>query len=256
MHSCIYEGRVAHRRHSPLTHQFDYRLYMAYLDLDELPQLLAHPSIISTRRYAPASFDRDVHLRETTGPLGEATRQLVEDHTGVRPQGPIRLLTQLRYFGHFFSPLNLYYCFDANGEDVDAVVAEVSNTPWGEQHCYVLWEGNRVAHDAGLHFMHPKSFHVSPFMDMNMDYRWRLSEPRSNLKVHLANLSDGEMIFDATMSLTRRPLTRQKLTAMFLRYPMMTAQITAAIYWQALLLWWKKCPFYSHPKKRETLASS
>ena len=256
MYSCIYEGHVAHRRRSPLNHQFNYRLYMAYLDLDELPDLIAHPSIISTRHYAPASFDRAVHLRDWDGPLDEAARNLVESRTGVRPLGPIRLLTQLRYFGHYFSPLNLYYCFDVDGENVDMVVAEVSNTPWGEQHCYVLWEGNRIAHDAGLQFSHPKSFHVSPFMDMDMNYQWRLTEPSSKLNVHLANIRNNETIFDASMSLSRHPLTRQRLSAMFVRYPMMTAQITAAIYWQALLLWWKKCPFYSHPKKSETVVSS
>jgi DUF1365 family protein len=228
---------------------------MAYLDLDELPNLIAHPSIISTRRYAPASFDRDVHLRQWTGPLDEAARDLVQDHTGIRPQGPIRLLTQLRYFGHYFSPLNLYYCFDAQDEAVDAIIAEVSNTPWGEQHCYVLWEGNRIAHDADLQFAHPKSFHVSPFMDMDMDYRWRLTEPSSQLKVHLANVDDGDTLFEAWMSLSRAPLSRQRLTAMFIRYPMVTAQITTAIYWQALRLWWKKCPFYSHPKKRDLITS-
>ena len=169
MHSCIYEGRVTHRRFSPVKHQFQYRLFMVYLDLAELPELLTRRSLISDYRSSCASFLRNDHLKDTPGLLNDATRELVEDRTGVRLRGPVRLLTQLRYFGYYLSPLNLYFCFDADGSKVETVVAEVNNTPWGEQHCYVLWEGNRAAPDAALRFTHEKSFHVSPFIDMDAD---------------------------------------------------------------------------------------
>ena len=105
---------------------------------------------------------------------------LVEERTGWRPVGPIRLLTLLRNWGYYFSPLSLYYCFDRAGQTVDAVVAEVSNTPWRERHWYVLWQGNRIGEPSQLRFRHPKGFHVSPFMDMDMQYEWHLTRTRGS----------------------------------------------------------------------------
>jgi len=247
MHSCIYEGQVVHRRRSPIDHAFSYRLYMVYLDLAELPDL------VPQRNFGAVTFLRGDHMKEFDGPIDSSVRDLVEGRTGVRPRGPIRLLTQLRYFGYYFSPLNLYYCFDEDGTAVESVVAEVSNTPWGEQHCYVLWEGNRTDPSGGLEFSHEKSFYVSPFMDMDVFYDWRLNTPGKNLLAHIDNHRGEEPFFNASLSLTRQAFSRRNLTRMLVRYPIMTARITAAIYYQALKLWWKKCPFYPHPKKSETL---
>jgi DUF1365 family protein len=249
MHSCIYEGRVTHHRYSPVDHAFQYRLFMVFLDLAEVPALQERPRVISPRRFAGASFLRDDHLKQTSGSLGEAVRAIAEQETGVRPKGPIRLLTQLRYFGCYFSPLNLYYCYDAAGDAVEVVVAEVSNTPWLEQHCYVLWEGNRASSTSGRRYVHEKTFHVSPFMDMDVDYRWRLADPSDVLKVHVTNTRAGDAFFRAGMSLKRRPLTRSQLFRSTVRYPFMTAQIVLGIYYQALRLWMKKCPYYPHPNK-------
>ena len=176
----------------------------------------------------------------------------MEQQAGFRPSGPIRLLTQLRHCGYYFSPLNLYYCFDASGSQVEAVVGEVNNTPWREQHHYVLSAANREgAHDR-LRFRHKKELHVSPFLDMDYEYRWNLSEPGDQLKVHLENRQGARRVFAASLSLGRRPLTRRQLTRSVARYPVITAQIMVAIHWQAFKLWWKKCPVYLHPAKRKS----
>lgn len=249
MHSCIYEGTVSHRRHEPVDHQFQYRLFMLYLDLDEIPSLVGRRALLGDTGKGLRSFLRADHLFDPAIPLAEEVRALVGQETGHEPGGPIRLLTQLRYFGYYMSPLNLYYCFDAGGERVETVVAEVNNTPWKERHCYVLWSGNRLDGSDELAFSHPKNFHVSPFMDMDMQYRWRLSQPDSALTIHLANTRNSHVEFEAGLSLLRRPLDRPNLRRMSLKYPMMTAKICAAIYFQALKLWWKKCPSYTHPKK-------
>ncbi len=250
MQSCLYEGQVTHCRLEPVTHRFRYRLYMAYLDLGEWRASAEVRRVISDRRFAAASFVPTDHLQGVAESLEEGIRELVARESGVRPAGPIRLLTQLRHFGYYFSPLNLFYCYDLQGERIEAVVGEVTNTPWREQHHYVLSTANG-GHDARwLRFRHAKQLHVSPFLDMHYDYHWRLSTPEDKLRVHLENWKQGRRVFAAAMSLSRRPLTRRQLARTVLQYPMMTAEIMAAIYWQALRLWWKKCPVYSHPRKQ------
>ncbi len=227
---------------------------MLYLDLEELPELTARGGLISQSHFAGASFRRSDHAGDPDQPLVDAVRDCVERQTGIRPEGPIRLLTQLRYFGYYFSPLNVYYCFDRDGEELQAVVGEVSNIPWREQHCYVLWEGNRV--DDGLRFEHDKTFYVSPFMEMNLRYAWRLNQPGRSLTLQLDTLQEGRHFFDATLMLDRRPLTRGQLFRATLRFPLMTAQIVSSIYIQALRLWWKKCPSYPHPKTLDALQTT
>ncbi len=256
MHSCIYEGTVSHRRRVPVEHHFQYRIYMVLLDLDEIPALVGKRSLIGDNKASVRSFLRSDHLRSPSIPLAEELRQTVVQATKRELHGPVRLLTQLRSFGYYMSPLNLYYCFDVSGQRVETVVAEVNNTPWNERHCYVLWDGNRQQSSELLNFSHPKNFHVSPFMAMDMSYQWRLSQPENSLQVHLANVQDGSVQFEAAMSLKRLPLDRENLRRMSFRYPLMTARIVTAIYFQALKLWWKKCPSYSHPLKTAAIKST
>jgi len=255
MESCIYEGRVSHARLGTIEHRFQYRFFMLYLDLEELPSLLKRHWALSHAKVAPASFRREDHFGDPNKPLADSVRDLVESETGNRPQGPVRLLTQLRYWGYYFSPLNLFYCFDTQGEAVEAILAEVSNTPWGERHCYVLWEGNRTSADL-LRFRHPKSFHVSPFMGMDSEYRWKLNMPCELLSVGIESRRNDKPIFRAGMSLERREITDRQLTTTLLSYPVVTAKIVAAIYFEALRLWWKKCPYFPHPKKYASTAQT
>ena len=248
MQSCLYQGYVQHRRLSPAKHVFRYGLYLAYLDLDELPSLLDGRHGLSQHRFSPASFRRADHLGDPNRPLADAVADLVEDRTGRRPEGPVRLLTLLRNWGYYFSPLSLYYCFDRAGQSVDTVVAEVSNTPWLERHWYVLDSSNRMGQQAELRFGHPKDFHVSPFLDMDLQYAWHLQEPGEQLKLAIINSRGDERVVDVSMVMKRRELTRGVMLRTLARYPWMTGRVVRAIYWQAFWLWWKKCPFYVHPK--------
>ncbi len=250
--SCIYEGHVRHRRFQPVVNQFRYRVFLMYLDLSDLHTLFAGRLFWSADRINLAYFRRRDHLGDPHVPLDQAVRDLVEEKTRIRPRGAIRLLTHLRYFGYCFNPASFYYCYDHSGERVDTIVVQIHNTPWGEEHCYVLDEAHNEHPAPGFkRFQHPKEFHVSPFMPMDIWYDWRFKEPGKTLNVHFMNYHAGQKIFDATLTLTRRDLTPHNLTRVFLSYPPMTLKVITMIHWQALRLWLKGAKFYVHPRKHK-----
>lgn len=247
MQSCLYEGRVLHHRAVPVEHEFEFPLFLVYLDLAELDSVFAGRWLWSTRRPAFARFERGDHLGDPATALDESVRALVEERTGFRPQGSIRLLTHLRYAGYVFNPVSFYYCWDARNEEIEAVVAHVTNTPWQEQHSYVLRAPDQS--EKGIRTWTSKDFHVSPFLQMDLEYRWTFEPPGEHLTARIESFEPGGgRVFDAALALERQPICTRSLARALLRHPLVTARATAAIYWQALRLTLKRTPFHPHPE--------
>jgi DUF1365 family protein len=164
-------------------------------------------------------------------------------------------LTHLRYFGHCFNPVSFYYCFASDGKTVDTIVAEVSNTPWKERHMYVLPEAENVGQGAKKRYVFPKSFHVSPFLGMDMTYDWRFGPPpqanETRLWVRMESRQGSVRSFDATLLLEPRPITGPALARALALHPAMTVQVVGSIYAQAFRLWLRGAPFFNHPKTLE-----
>ena len=248
--SALYVGHVSHRRSRPRPHAFRYRIAQFYIDLDELPQLFAKRWLWSIDRPNIGQFRRADFLGDRLTELKTAVRDCVDTATGQRPLGPIRLLTNLRYFGYAMNPVSFYYCFAADGTTLEAIVAEITNTPWNERHRYVLPAARaerRGASQRVLAWKFDKQFHVSPFLPMGLAYDWRFEEPGTHLRVHMDVADTGGALFDATLTLERREITSSALARFLIAYPAQTLAIAFRIYWNALVLACKRIPFHSHP---------
>jgi uncharacterized protein len=240
--SCIYEGTISHWRAQP-QRRFVHRLALMYLDLAELPGLLDGRLIASGP--GAARFRRRDYFGDPRLGLDTAVRDQVQRAIGRRPAGPIRLLSQLRSFGHCFNPVSFYYCLEDGGERIDAVLAEVTNTPWGERHAYVV--------PAGVGRLQ-KALHVSPFFAMEQEYMCRAVLPGSTLSIRLESRERGSRVFEAALVLRRRELTRDSLRRMTASYPLAALRVLALIYGHAVGLRLAGAMFHPHPSSRTARA--
>ena len=244
--SAIYGGTIRHRRLEPRG-EFTHRVSLAYIDLDEVPDLLG--GRLLRRGPGTVRFRRRDYLGPSSLPLDVAVRDRVAELSGERPAGPVRLLTQLRSFGLCFNPVSFYYCFDRgeSGEVLHSVLAEVTNTPWGERHSYLI--SGRTEDSAVLRGRFTKQLHVSPFMGMDHVYEARAGEPGPTLSVHIESRRGAELAFDATLAMRRQALTRRAVARMTARHPLATARVLALIYGHAVALKLRGARVYPHPER-------
>ncbi|MCB4438043.1 DUF1365 domain-containing protein [Alteromonas sp. McT4-15] len=242
--SAIYRGTVFHQRFKPTQHKFDYDIYLFWLKLsgNELETLDSTLSHFSTSKRARARFKRSDYLGDQDVPLAQAVLQKMQSlNNNVALEGDVFMLGQIRMWGLYFSPVNFYYLRDDQGTFTH-LLAEVSNTPWNERHHYLV-DLKTQAHTE-------KAFHVSPFNPMDMTYHWRISQPSHTLSLAMDCVRDDKE-FSAGINLQKFKLDEANLSNAMKRIPSMTIKTMAGIYWQALKLFLKRTPLYSHPEKSQ-----
>ena len=245
MNSAFYVGRLAHARITPKQHRYSYRVFMPFVDVDSISDITRRATGWGSRGLAPARFVRSDFLGDERLSVAEAVKQRILEETEQHFEGQIFLLANWRYFGLQNNPIACYFCKGKTSQRLEFIIAEVTNTPWGERHSYVL----PVNHEEALFQTEfKKELHVSPFHGMQQRYRWSSTVPDESLAIKLTNLEGGERVFHASLTLTRLPVTRLTGLSLLARFPFETAKVTVGIYWQALVLFLRRVPLFAHPK--------
>jgi DUF1365 family protein len=242
----VLTGEVGHKRYLPKVHGFDYQVHYFWLDLDELDRIPAKGWLWSQARFAACSYRRTDYLPGAAD-LTEAVRQKVRDLGFTGAVAKVCMMSPLANWGYYFSPLTLYYCFNATKQLV-ALLAEVSNTPWNERHYYLV----PVADAERSHYQHDKAFHVSPFNPMDMQYHWAVRADAEQLELSITNFKAEQKVFSAWFHLGVQPFNLPLLKSLLIRRPWQNVQVMTRIYWHAIKLLLKAVPVYGHPKSKET----
>ncbi|CAN5877506.1 DUF1365 domain-containing protein [soil metagenome] len=230
--SGLYSGVTTHTRFRPRGHRLRYAIFMLLLDLDELPALDARLKLFGQDRFRLTSFSERDHLDGSATPL----KAQVEAHlaaAGIPFGGPVRLLCMPRILGGVFNPLSVYFCHRPEGA-LSAILYEVSNT-FGERHSYLIpVQGSGVIEQGA-----PKAFYVSPFMDMDLAYAFRIVAPGEDVSVTVDVHDAQGRLLAANFAGLRTELTDAAIWKAWLRHPLMTLGVMAAIHWEALKIWRK-----------------
>lgn len=266
----VFEGIVTHERFKPKSHRLSYKLFYLLIDLDQTEELNNLSPFWSTKRFNLVQFRPKDYMNlgkqsSTNLSLKSSATDVIFKQTKEKFNGKIFLLSNLRYWGYCFNPVSYYFCFDENGS-LQYIIDEVTNTPWKERHHYVhkiseTSSQNNTKQSRKLIFNFEKSFHVSPFMPMNMSYKTDYSLSNEKILIHMDLFEKTEKetsnntannltrVFFATLNLRSKPLTKTTASLLPFKFPFQCSKIIISIYWQALKLWIKRVPFFSHPSR-------
>ena len=241
LQSALYPGVVVHQRFKPVGHRLRYRIVSLLIDLDELPAL--------SRRFRLFSVDRFNLFSIRQSDFGAGTPTGLRDWVagqcaaaGIAADGPIRLLAMPRVLGHAFNPLSVFFCYRSDG-GLAATLYEVRNT-FGQRHSYLI---PAPSNSTMIRQSCRKVFYVSPFMPMDMEYRFRVVPPAARVSVVIDGLGDQGRLITASLSGRRAELTDAGLLRAFLGAPALGLKVLGGIHWEALKLWRKKVGFHSRP---------
>lgn len=242
--AALYISRVAHIRHKPVRHRLSYRALYVLLDLDRLAAAAWRPRLFSVDRFNLVSFHAADHGDGSATPLRLQVERQLRRAGITRDDGAIRLLCMPRILGWVFNPLSVYFCHRADG-GLAAILYEVNNT-FGERHSYLIpiaGDGRGVLRQSCA-----KNFYVSPFMPMDLTYRFRLAAPDDKLAVAIDVDDANGPVLTATLDGARQELSDGNLWRAFLRHPLLAMQVMGGIHWEALKLWRKGLRLRQRPR--------
>ena len=233
MTSSIYNGTVVHKRFKPKIHFFKYQVFSLLIDLSELKILDQKISFFSYNSFNLISFFDKDHGDRDGSSLIEWVKKNLKENKIISENIKIKLLCYPRIFGYVFNPLSVFYVYDKN-EELISILYEVKNT-FGEQHTYIF----KVENNNLLQHNCEKKFHVSPFIEMDCNYFFRILKPTEKISVIIDQYQSNEKILYASQDGIRRDFTSSELIRSYLKHPLMTFKIIIAIHFEAFKLWTK-----------------
>lgn len=246
MNSCLYRATVMHNRLEPKKHRFHYKVFMFYIDLDELEMLQKKLWLFSTNKFNVFSFRNKEHLQlpsenpDSTKSTKQHIISFLEQNGISFVDQRIMLLTNLNILGYNFNPVSFYFVLNKNNE-AECAIAEVSNT-FREMKPYFL--GKEQLKDNTFHLNTTKYFYVSPFIDHDANFDFKLTIPDEKLNIRIDDVKNEKRFFISTLTGSKKNLTNTNLLFYTVRFPFLTLRIIFLIHWNALMLWLKKLPYH------------
>ena len=242
MNSCIYNGTVKHQRFKPIEHSLNYKTFSILLDLDEIENLAKNISIFSLNKFNIFSFYNRDHGARDEGSLKDWVQKNIKKFNISNNITKIKLLCYPRVFGYVFNPLSIFYCYENN--DLKAIFYEVKNT-FNEQHTYIF----KIKDNEKIEQKCKKKFYVSPFMDMETYYNFKLLNPKEKLSIFIRQTNGEETVLTATQTGDKKEFSFKQLLINFFKYPLMTIKIISSIHYEAFFLWKKGAVYRKRDNK-------